>query len=121
MNIRLFEQKNSRIEAFEIITLHTSGMRYSADYEIVMKGDTAEVSQYQIRHRYPENERILEKRVSVSNTMVLKQLNECKFLSWDDFHGKHPRGVMDGTMFSLNAVVNGDKKIRADGSQNFPK
>ena len=72
MNIRLFEQKNSRIESFEIITLHTSGMRYSADYEIVMKGDTAEVSQYQIRHRYPENERILEKRVSVRMNFLLK-------------------------------------------------
>ena len=110
-----------KIESFEIITLHTSGMRYSADYEIVMKGDAAEVSQYQIRHRYPENERILEKRVSVSNDTMLTLLNNCKLLSWDGFHGKHPRGVLDGTMFSLNAVVNGGIKIRADGSQNFPK
>ena len=121
MNIRLFEQKNSRIESFEIITLHTSGMRYSADVEIVMKGDAAEVSQYQIRYRYPEDERILEKRVSVSCDTILKLLNECRLLSWDGFHGKHPRGVRDGTMFSLNAVVNGGKKIRAEGSQNFPK
>lgn len=121
MNIKLFEQQNSRIESFEILTLHTSDMRYYADVEIVKKGDTAEVSQYQIRHRYPENERILEKRVLVSHTMVLKLLNECKLISWDGFHGKHPRGVLDGTMFSLNAVVNGGKKIRADGSQNFPK
>ena len=121
MNIKLFEQKNSQIESFEIITLHTSGMRYSADVEIVMKGDAAEVSQYQIRYRYPEDERILEKRVSVSCDTILKLLNECRLLSWDGFHGKHPRGVRDGTMFSLNAVVNGGKKIRADGSQNFPE
>ena len=121
MNIKLFEQKNSQIESFEIITLHTSGMRYSADVEIVMKGDAAEVSQYQIRYRYPEDERILEKRVSVSCDTMLKLLNECRLLSWDGFHGKHPRGVRDGTMFSLNAVVNGGKKIRADGSQNFPE
>ena len=112
---------NTQIESFEIITLHISGMRYSVDYEIVMKGDVAEVSQYQIRHRYPENERILEKRVLVSNVTMLSLLNECKLLLWDGFHGKHPRGVLDGTMFSLYAVVNGDKKIRADGSQNFPK
>ena len=72
MNIKLFEQKNSQIESFEIITLHTSGMRYSADVEIVMKGDAAEVSQYQIRYRYPEDERILEKRVSVSCDTMLK-------------------------------------------------
>ena len=96
-------------------------MRYSADVEIVMKGDAAEVSQYQIRYRYPEDERILEKRVSVSCDTMLKLLNECRLLSWDGFHGKHPRGVRDGTMFSLNAVVNGGKKIRADGSQNFPE
>ena len=102
--------KNSQIESFEIITLHTSGMRYSADVEIVMKGDAAEVSQYQIRYRYPEDERILEKRVSVSCDTMLKLLNECRLLSWDGFHGKHPRGVRDGTMFSLNAVVNGGKK-----------
>ncbi len=121
MNIKLFEQKNSQIESFEIITLHTSGMRYSADVEIVMKGDAAEVSQYQIRYRYPEDERILEKRVSVSCDTILKLLNECRLLSWDGFHGKHPRGVRDGTMFSLNAVVNGGKIIRADGSQNFPE
>ena len=121
MNIKLFEQKNSQIESFEIIALHTSSMRYSADYEIVMKGDDAEVSQYQIRYYYPENERILEKRVLVSNEKMLKLLNECKLLSWDGFHGKHPRGVLDGTMFSLNAIVNDGKKIRAEGSQNFPK
>ena len=121
MNIKKKKKKNSQIESFEIITLHTSGMRYSADVEIVMKGDAAEVSQYQIRYRYPEDERILEKRVSVSCDTMLKLLNECRLLSWDGFHGKHPRGVRDGTMFSLNAVVNGGKIIRAEGSQNFPK
>lgn len=111
----------TQIESFESITMHTSGMRYAADVEIVMKSGDAEVSQYQIRHRYPENERILEKRVLVSIDTMLTLLNNCKLLSWDGFHGKHPRGVLDGTMFSLNAVVNGDKKIRAEGSQNFPK
>ena len=110
-----------KIESFEIITLHTSGMqRYSADFEIVMKGGVAEVFQYQIRHRYPENERILEKRVSVGNDKTPVLLNNCKLLSRDGFHGKHPRGVLDGIMFSLNAIVNGGKKS-AEGSQNFPK
>ena len=61
MNINWLRQKDQRIESFEIITLHTSSMRYSADYEIIMKGDTAEVLQYQIRHRYPENERLSRK------------------------------------------------------------
>ena len=100
-----------KIESFEIITLHTSGMRYSADFEIVMKGGVAEVFQYQIRHRYPENERILEKRVSVGNDKTPVLLNNCKLLSRDGFHGKHPRGVLDGIMFSLNAIVNGGKKV----------
>ena len=52
MNKKLFKPKNSQIESFEIITLHTNGMRYSADVEIVMKSDIAEVSQYQIRYSY---------------------------------------------------------------------
>ena len=42
-------------------------------------------------------------------------------LSWDGFRGEHPKGVLDGTMFRMEATVNGGRRIRADGSQNFPK
>lgn len=109
------------IESFEIITLRESGMRGSVEYEITAQGSDAEVAQYQIRYNYPENERILERRATVSTDEVLRMINDCKMLSWDGFSGKHPRGVRDGIMFSLEAVVNGGKRIRADGSQNFPK
>ena len=41
-------------------------------------------------------------------------------MSWDSFHGKHPKGVLDGTMFRFEATVNSGRIIKADGSQNFP-
>ena len=115
------KKTGSRIGSFEIITLHTSGMRFTTDYEIVMQGDAAEVSQYQIRYVDHEDRRVLEKRALVSKDDVLRLLNECCLLSWDGFFGPHPRNVLDGTMFRLSAVVNGGITIKAEGSQNFPK
>ena len=115
------KKTGSQIGSFEIITLHTSGMRFTTDYEIVMQGDAAEVSQYQIRYVDHEDRRVLEKRALVSKDDVLRLLNECCLLSWDGFFGRHPRNVLDGTMFRLSAVVNGGITIKAEGSQNFPK
>ena len=115
------KKTSSQIETFEIITLHTSGMRFTTDYEIVMQGDAAEVSQYQIRYVDHEDRRILEKRALASIDDILRLLNECCLLSWDGFFGPHPRDVLDGTMFRLRAVVNGGITIKAEGSQNFPE
>jgi hypothetical protein len=115
----LFEK--TEIVSFEIVTLHTSGMRYTGETEIVMKNGQAEVSQYGIRYTKSEDRRVLEKRAVCSADKILKLLNDCKLLSWDGFNGPHPKGVLDGTMFTLNATVNGDRKIHASGSQNFPK
>ena len=42
-------------------------------------------------------------------------------MKWNGFHGKHPRNVRDGEMFTFAAVVNEGEKISADGSENFPK
>ena len=53
--------------------------------------------------------------------IMLDLLNKCSLLSWDGFHGKHPKGVKDGIMFSLQAVLNGGKTIKAEGSENFPR
>ena len=113
--------KGTQIVSFEIITLHTSGMRYTGEAEIVMKDGKAEVSQYAIRYTQGENIRVLEKRAVCDEQKMLKLLNDCKLLSWDGFNGPHPKGVLDGTMFTLNAVVNGNQKIHASGSENFPK
>lgn len=118
-----FERNRSGrgIFSFDIITLNESGMRYKTEYEIVSKDEKAEVSQYGIRFIDHEDRRILEKQSICSADDILELLNKCCILSWNGFVGAHPKGVKDGIMFSLNAVVNRDKKIHANGSQNFPK
>ena len=110
--------KEKRINSFEVVTLHTSGMRHISEREIVMKDGAAEVSMYGIGHGH---ERILQKRAVCSEKEALKLLNDCKLLSWDGFYGKHPKGIKDGTMFRLKATVNGGVTISANGSQNFPR
>ena len=116
----IFKQSD-RIATFEVVTLRVSTMRYVAEYEIVMKDGKAEVSRYSIRFTQSEDERVLEKRVTVDEAYALKLLNDCGVLSWDGFHGAHPRGVADGTMFNLRATVNGGTRIYATGSENFPR
>ena len=113
---------NNRIESFEIVTLHTSGMRHVCEYEIVMKDCNAEVSLYDLKFSQDKDDRrVLRKRAVCDEEKILKLLNACSLLSWNGFHGKHPKGVLDGTMFNLKASVNGGTQIYADGSQNFPR
>lgn len=112
---------SQKIESFEIVTLRLSGMRFTTEYEIVMKGKDAEVVEYAIRYNKNEDKRVPERQTVCSADKILKLLNDCELVSWDGFHGKHPKGVKDGIMFSLQATVNGDRKIRAEGSENFPK
>lgn len=109
------------ITTFERITLRLSGMRGVTEYEIVGKDGRAEVSQYGIRFSRGEDSRVLERRALCDENTVLTLLNDCRLLSWDGFDGPHPKGVLDGTMFTLQAVVNGDQKISAQGSENFPR
>lgn len=116
----IFKQSD-RIENFEVVTFRVSTMRNVVEYEMLMKDGKAEVSYFSIRFTQSKDERVLEKRVSVDEAEALKLLNDCGVLSWDGFHGAHPRGVTDGTMFNLHATVNGGKKIYATGSQNFPR
>ncbi|MBQ7444999.1 MAG: hypothetical protein IJS71_03555 [Clostridia bacterium] len=109
-----------KIRSFEIVTLHTSGMRHVTDYEIVMKGDEAEVSQYAIGYRDGEEVRQLQKRALCPAERALKLMNKCSLLSWDGYHGNRPKGIKDGTNFIFKAIVNGGKEIYATGSQRFP-
>ena len=111
---------SEKIASFEIVTLRLSGMRFTREYEIVMKGKDAEIVEYNIRYGKGE-ERVPERKTVCSTDRVLKLLNDCELVSWDGFAGKHPIGVKDGIMFSLKATVNGDRKISAHGSENFPK
>ena len=118
----LFQPKKPAvITSFERILLHTSGMRFSTDQEIVMKDGKAEVTEYSIRYHQGGDERIPTRRVLVETEDILKLLNDCTILSWDGFVGNHPRGVRDGIQFRLEGIVNDGKKIYAHGSQNFPK
>ena len=93
---------SQKIESFEIVTLRLSGMRFTTEYEIVMKGKDAEVVEYAIRYNKNEDKRVPERQTVCSADKILKLLK-------------------DGIMFSLQATVNGDRKIRAEGSENFPK
>ena len=40
---------SEKIESFDIVTLRLSGMRFTTEYEIVMKGKDAELTEYGIR------------------------------------------------------------------------
>ena len=110
-----------KITSFEIVTLRLSGMRFTAEYEIVMKGKDAEVTEYKIRYEKNENKRVPERKTVCSPDRVLKLLNDCELMTWDGFVGKHPKDVRDGIMFSLKATVNDSRKIYAHGSENFPE
>jgi len=109
-----------KIKSFNIVVLRLSGMRFTTEYEIVMKDNEAEIVEYGIRYGKGEK-RMPERKTVCSADSVLKLLNDCELVSWDGFVGNHPKGVKDGIMFSLKATVNGGRKISAHGSENFPK
>ncbi len=109
-----------KIKSFETVKLHTSGMRHVTEYEIVMRGNKAEVSQYAVGYRDGEDVRHLQKRAVCPVERVLKLMNKCCLLSWDGFHGKRTKGIKDGTNFIFKATVNEGKEIYATGSQRFP-
>ena len=110
------------IKSFEIVTFHLSGMRFTTEYEIVMKGKDAEITQYDLRYEKDKGHiRVPKSKKVCSADRILKLLNDCELISWDGFHGDHPKDVKDGIMFSLKATVNGNRNIRAEGSENFPK
>ena len=109
------------ITSFSEIRLRISGMRITEVYEILCRGDEAEISQYWVRYVDHEDRLELQKRETAPTGDVLDVLNRCSVIKWDGFSGKNPPHVLDGTMFNFSATVNGDRKIRADGSNNFPK
>lgn len=116
-----FFKKKEKIESLNALTLRIITMRNTEEYEISVSGSTAEVSHYRIGFAEKENARTLMRRTVCGEEEIIELLNTCKLLSWDGFVGRHPHGVLDGTMFSLNATVNGDRTVYAHGSQNFPK
>ena len=117
----LGHNREEEIRSFETVLLRLSGMRYTAEYEILFRDGSAEISQYAIRFSKEGDQRVPEKRAVCSEKEILQLLNSCKLLAWDGFSGAHPKGVRDGIMFRLEAVVNGNHRIYATGSENFPK
>ncbi len=110
-----------KVDSFDSVRLTLSGMRGTSEYELLAKGEQTEISFYSLRSADGEEERLLEQRAVCDTGTVLTLLNDCRLANWDGFHGKHPRGVLDGTIFVLEATVNGGEILRAEGSQNFPK
>ena len=119
----LFENKRDEITSLESVLLRESGMRITTEYEIVPKDGQAEVSLYFIRYESGtgKDERELQKRVALTMEEVLTRLNDCRIMKWNGFNGPNPPGLLDGTMFRFEAVLNSGEKIRASGSNNFPK
>ena len=112
----------ARVESYDSVFWRISGMRGSREYEIVNQGDTAEISEYEMRCASGGGmEKKLIRQVLCPNSQILELLNSVEMMKWDGFNGKHPRGVRDGEMFSFRATVNGGTDIRAEGSENFPK
>ena len=114
-------EKIGEITAFETLTLRESGMRVTQEYAAVAKGEKVEITLYRMHYASGKEEKRPEKSGVCTLEAFMHMLNTCKVGSWNGFHGEHPKYVTDGTMFILEASVNGGKRIFADGSQNFPK
>ena len=117
-HVRNMRKKN--ITGFEKIIVRESGMRFQYEYEILNQGTQTEISQYSLYYQNGEDQRKKERSTQCDTREVLDKLNEYEMIRWDGFHGKHPRNVKDGVMFTLTATVNDRQVIKAEGSENFP-
>ena len=104
-------KKTQQISSVEEMTLTIRGMRGGRVYRL----EGGELCRYR-----EKSSGDLELEVKAACDLV-SLMNTCGVLRWDGFHGKHPRGVLDGDMFDFRADVNGGVSIRANGSANFPK
>ena len=112
--------KKEIITSFSYIRLTISAMRFKEEYEILPRSDKAVITQYSLSYMDEEN-RKPEKSCECPLEDIINLLNECRITKWDGFRGKNPPGVLDGYMFNFKAVVNDDRKISADGSNNYPR
>ena len=117
----MFGKKN-QITSFDNIKIRVSGMRVTCEYHLAYDGEKAKIEFYFVKYDQGSREDRLELdgSATVEMSVVLEKLNEVGILGWNGFSGKHPKNVLDGEMFRLEGVVNG-QNIRADGSANFPK
>ena len=117
----LIKKGNNYITSVQDFTLKISNMRTTYLYKIRHNDNAQKLERYQEFFVNGEVRFDLEKSSYCTNDEIIELMNNCKVMKWDGFHGKHPKNVSDGTMFSFTATVNDGQIIRADGSQNFPK
>lgn len=109
------------VASVESMTITQRGMRGGHVYEITETDGITELRLYREVYSGGENSLALEKSVVCDPAALIEMMNTCGVLRWDGFHGKHPKNVSDGIMFTFTASVNGGQVINADGSANFPK
>lgn len=115
----LFSKEN--ITDFIKIELTMNGMRGSEIYELICEGESTNAALYWLRYTQDGDERVPAGSAQVKTAEMINLLNECGIIKWDKFSGANPPGVMDGVQFDFTAEVNGGRKLRASGSNNFPK
>ncbi|MBE6935970.1 MAG: hypothetical protein E7458_05645 [Ruminococcaceae bacterium] len=109
------------VSSIESMTLTIHGMRGSRCYEITDEDGMIRLQRYQMYVKDGEDVLELDGAVDCDKESFLALINSCQVMSWDGFHGKHPKNVSDGDMFRFEASVNGGETIQADGSANFPE
>ncbi len=108
------------VTSIETMTLIRRGMRGGTVLEFVLDGDHTELRCYREVISAGGTTLVPEASVVVEEQVMAELMNRCGILRWDGFHGKHPRRVLDGIVFTFTASVNGGQTVRADGSANFP-
>lgn len=114
------EAEKSDVTAVENLLLKVMYMRGTFEYEIICDDGEATVSKFRIVYENGEGRRKLRGSANLQVEDVCTKLNEFEISKWNGFFGKHPKNVSDGVMFDLTATLNGDKKLHAEGSENFP-
>lgn len=109
------------VTSAEEMTLVLRGMRGGVVYKFEGEGDAAELRRYREVYASGKCDLALETEVPCGEKMMTELMNTGDVLRWDGFHGKHPKNVHDGMMFTFSATVNGGQTIRAEGSANFPR
>lgn len=108
------------VNSVEAMTLVKRGMRGEYVYKLESEDNATKLRYY--REVYSGGETVLElvKSVACDRQVIIELMNTCNIIRWDGFHGKHPKNVHDGIMFTFTAMVNGGQTVCAEGSANFP-
>ena len=115
------KNRKNGIVSMQELTLRTGNMRVTYLYKTAREDTGLKLKRYREVFVDGEVRLELENSVSCTNSELIELMNNCNVLKWNGFHGKHPKNVSDGTMFTFIATVNNGQIIRADGSENFPK